>query len=282
MKVFFKRPYACALGKNAIYLIGMILWLVVTVMLAARENPESIPDVRSLLMVKLSLLGVVYFGREVLFSHYRRIRWLVFIWGLGWVLLFGGRLFQFSGRNIFLSVLDTMIWSLILALFFEVLSVLFLTWSKLPRLSPLQINQIWERCWRDMLCLGLWMTLATSFFYFYLIRFYLADVLFYRNLFLILVGGLGFFLFALVTYQINHGLAEEIKVIDHHLEPIFQWRELQPDDTLQWLAHYQAWLSIRTYLLSFSRPRIYFKKIFYYLLLLAWLYRLPYIFNALI
>lgn len=283
MKVFFARLDACPVRKNITYFMGMILWLAVTAMLAAKEDPESFLRLRSLLFVKMSLAGIVFLGRELLFSNYRRPQWLIYLWGLGWLPLLGIQVFRSGVGSIILVTLDTMIWGMLLALSLEVLLALFVTWSRTPRMPMVEIRGIWEQCWREIVRLGLWMTLTESLGYFYLIHFYLVDVLLYRNLFLILMTGMGLGLFASLAFRINHWITEEIVAIDRQLDPLTQWwREIPAGAEAQGVSRCHQLLLIREYLLGFRWPRISFKSVFYYLLLLVWLYGLPYIFDAML
>lgn len=270
-----------------IYLLLAILWSVVTLKMNNYESQSGYFEINALMKFKIFLPMVVFLGRCLLFNEYRlgRKNPLVFLMALflvGWSAF--EKLIDTTNVGYRLIIMtDILVWTFLIKETLETIRGMIGYWIDLPKTNYAMINEIWAKIEKDLIKLGIWLTLLMGLSFFYLVSFFIVDAIFYSYLFLIPLLGSGLFLYGLLHSKIKIWVRHDLVLIDSELVEQLNWEMTKDDPDLpQITAWFQYLTLVRNYLNQLQRPVLLLKLFLFYLGYSGLVLSLPYFFGRVI
>lgn len=269
------------------YLLLTILWSIVTLKMNDYESQNGYFEINALMQFKILLPVVVFWGRCLLFNEYRlgRKNPLVFLLTLFSVVwsTFDKLIGETSVGYRLLIMADILVWAFLIKETLEALRGMIGYWIDLPKTNYAMINEIWAKIEKDLIKLGIWLTLLVGLSFFYLVSFFIVDALFYSYLFLIPLLGCGLFLYGLLHSKIKIWVRHDLVLIDSELVDQLNWEMAKDDPDLpQITAWFQYLTLIKNYLKQLQRPVLLLKLFLFYLGYSGLILSLPYFFGRVI
>jgi hypothetical protein len=263
------------------YAALLVLWMAVSVGLNAVERGGPVFGLTAVILSKVLFCVIVVVGRLYLFPHYRVECGMGLLFALLVLILCGagipriGNAFSWYYRLLVLA--DTVVWAFYLTLLVEVLYALGVHWSRVrpENYRELNILGLWRCFWTDLLYLGIWITLLLGLAFYYLVNFYVMDVIFYSRLLAGILAGCGLFFFAAARSRVNGWFREEIGLLDQKIGAFLDWPNVDARIAATDLPVYRYLLLTREYFKCLQRTTIFPGALLFYLLCVVLLLSLP-------
>ncbi len=275
-----------------IFFVSMIvLWYLVSVGRWSVENQGEFYILKMAMITKIGLVATVYLGRELLFQE-ARIRGLWKFLFLFWAfIIIGAQAGQLIGCSnwFYLAtiLLDTIIWSLFLAMISESIIAVFRLWLRLPLLKSGEIHTYWRQLRMDLGKLGLLLTVLMVFGYIYGVNFFFVDMILYSYLLLIPLFGGGTALFSVFRVNLANWFENELEKIDSEIGSYLDLEAYKPEnENTERLPKAAIWLEylygVRHYLERLQRLKMAWWLLASYLGYALVILSLPYLMNVVI
>jgi hypothetical protein len=269
------------------YLALTLSWALISIGLYGFEGNRSYFEIKAVLLFKIIFAAVIFLGRQLLFTKYRRQKWLGWLFAIFFMVTLGTQgesvlKAQLNWIYILLKIGDALVWGIFMAVFIESLGALFGFWRQTKKISVSFWGEFWQVAGQDIFSLGIWLTLLAGLGYYYVTSFYLIDTLFYSYLLLapVLVMGLG--LYIIIRTKVNSWFHEDINLLDQEIDTYLQWQSFEEPQFTQKLPRLEYLTLIRSYLIYKSNLKIPWKVWGGYLLFTVFILALPYIFGLVI
>lgn len=275
------------LFNAVVYLLLTILWSVVTLKMNNFESQNGYFEINALMKFKILLPMVVFWGRCLLFNEYRlgRKNPLIFLLAL---FLVGWSVFEklIDATNVgyrLLITADIIVWAFLIKETLEAIRGMIGYWIDFPKTNYAMINEIWSKIEKDLIKLGIWLTMLVGLSFFYLVSFFMIDAVFYSYLLLIPLLGSMLFLYGLMHSKIKIWVRRDLVLIDNELVEQLNWEMTKDDPDLpQITAWFQYLTLVRNYLNQLQRPVLLLRLFLFYIGYSGLVLSLPYFFGRVI
>jgi hypothetical protein len=263
------------------YAVPCLLWVAVSVGLNAVERTGTVFGLTAMLLSKAIFFIIVVAGRLYLFPQYRVECGTELLFALSALILCGAGIPRvwnaFSWYYLLLVIADTAVWGFYLTLLLEVLYVLGVHWSGVrpENAGELNILGLWRCFWTDLLYLGIWITLLLGLAFYYLVNFYIMDVIFYSQLLAGILAGCGLFFFAVARSRIKGWFREELGMLDLKIGVYLDWRNVDARIADADLPVYRYLVLTREYLERLDKNLVFPGTVAFYLFCVLFLLSLP-------
>jgi hypothetical protein len=258
-----------------------VLWIAVSAGLNAAERSGPIFGLTAVLLSKVMFFVIVVAGRLYLFPHYHVECGRNLLFSLVVLILCGSgipRVWKaFSWYYLLLVIADTTVWGFYLTLLVEPLYALGVHWSGVRPENYPELNMLglWRWFWTDLLYLGIWIMMLLGLAFYYLVNFYVMDVIFYSQILAGILAGCGLFLFTVASARINGWLREEMGLLDQKIGVYLDWRNVDVRMAATDLPVYRYLLLTREYLEHLKKNPVFPGTVAFYLFGVLFLLSLP-------
>lgn len=265
------------------FLLLGLLWGFISSGLYFFEGSRSYFEIKAVWQFKIILVAVAFLGRYLLFSRYRDLKlmkWLFIVLFLVFTVMVCTIKSYWFYR--LLKVADALAWVLLITVCAETIGALFYSWINL-KISIAELPGLWNRLWQELTALGIFLTLLAGLAYYYLISFYLVDSLAYSYLLAVLVALTGAGLFLMMFSKVNAFLRRKLIDLDRELYPYMEWDLVSEDPGLaRKLLALEYLVLIRETVVKMCRPSIPLKVVGGYAACVGFILYLPYLFGLVI